>query len=224
MQEAFLNAFFQREGASASFLLAGGTALAGFYLGHRFSDDIDLFTYDRDSFRGGLRVVQDCLPEIGLTLTQRAGVPERDDYVRCSLEGDAHPSHPLRKVELILDSPPLFGPPESFGVVRVMSLLDIAVAKILALGRRETRDYVDLYFIASSDGIDLDQILPLAHQKDPGFSEFYLAEDLWNVDALRGTAEYLAAYQIKPLDWDELRSFCRGFAKRLFDASGHPRS
>ena len=41
LQNEFLKAFFAREN---SFFLSGGTALVGFYFGHRETHDLDLFT------------------------------------------------------------------------------------------------------------------------------------------------------------------------------------
>lgn len=41
LQREVLDAFFQRE---RGFFLTGGAALAGFHLGHRTTDDLDLFT------------------------------------------------------------------------------------------------------------------------------------------------------------------------------------
>jgi hypothetical protein len=43
LQKDFLNAFFSREDR---FFLTGGAALAGFHLGHRETDDLDLFTQE----------------------------------------------------------------------------------------------------------------------------------------------------------------------------------
>jgi predicted nucleotidyltransferase component of viral defense system len=48
-QRAFLNLFFTGEVAQ-QFFLTGGTALAEFYLRHRHSEDIDLFTLDESAF------------------------------------------------------------------------------------------------------------------------------------------------------------------------------
>lgn len=62
-QREFLEAFFD-EGGSRPFMLAGGTALSGFYLHHRASDDLDLFTYDTEAMRGGVRLAERCLDRI----------------------------------------------------------------------------------------------------------------------------------------------------------------
>ncbi len=48
LQRRFLQAFFVRE-VGTRFFLTGGTALAAFYLHHRLSGDVDLFTTDDDA-------------------------------------------------------------------------------------------------------------------------------------------------------------------------------
>jgi predicted nucleotidyltransferase component of viral defense system len=46
LQDKFLKEFFSESFAS-DFYLTGGTALSRFYLNHRLSDDIDLFTQNQ---------------------------------------------------------------------------------------------------------------------------------------------------------------------------------
>lgn len=43
-QKGFLNLFQKNHAICSSFVLSGGTALAAFYLGHRYSEDLDFFT------------------------------------------------------------------------------------------------------------------------------------------------------------------------------------
>src|SRR5918999_3975854 len=43
LQWEFLSVFFQ---GAPPFFLTGGTALSAFYLGHRYSEDLDLFTLE----------------------------------------------------------------------------------------------------------------------------------------------------------------------------------
>jgi hypothetical protein len=155
-----------------------------------------------------------------LRITARVGSPESDDYVRLSLEGDAHPLHPVRKIELVRDTPPLFAPPVLFQQIWVLSLTDLAVAKLTALGRMEIRDFVDLYFIATVGGMALPDILPLAPQKDPGFTETQLAEDLKAVEALNPVARYIESYLLRPMEWQQVVAFCLGFAQELLTGHG----
>ena len=50
LQRDLLGAFFERE---RGFFVTGGAALAGYYLHHRVTDDIDLFTVDDEAFERG---------------------------------------------------------------------------------------------------------------------------------------------------------------------------
>ncbi len=65
--------------------LVGGTALAGFYAGHRRSDDIDLFARDPASMRAGVLAVKS-LERVGALLT---AVTRSQQYfhVLCELQG-----------------------------------------------------------------------------------------------------------------------------------------
>jgi hypothetical protein len=56
LQRDVLDAFFQRE---RGFFLTGGAALAGFHLGHRATDDLDLFTPQQAAFERGRFVLED---------------------------------------------------------------------------------------------------------------------------------------------------------------------
>jgi hypothetical protein len=56
LQRQVLDAFFQRE---RGFFLTGGAALAGFHLGHRATDDLDLFTQQESAFERGRFVLAD---------------------------------------------------------------------------------------------------------------------------------------------------------------------
>ncbi len=47
LQRALLVSFFEHE---RRFYLTGGAALAGFYLRHRRTTDLDLFTFDANAF------------------------------------------------------------------------------------------------------------------------------------------------------------------------------
>ena len=47
LQWEFLSCFFED---AAPFFLTGGSALSAFYLQHRYSEDLDLFTLDSDAF------------------------------------------------------------------------------------------------------------------------------------------------------------------------------
>ena len=72
LQREVLDAFFQRE---RGFFLTGGAALAGFHLGHRTTDDLDLFTPHAAAFERGRFVVADVAAVLGGELQARQDAP-----------------------------------------------------------------------------------------------------------------------------------------------------
>ena len=72
LQTEVLEAFFQRE---RGFFLTGGAALAGFHLGHRATDDLDLFTSEARAFERGRFVLAELAQELGAALQVRQDAP-----------------------------------------------------------------------------------------------------------------------------------------------------
>jgi hypothetical protein len=72
LQVEVLEAFFQRE---RGFFLTGGAALAGFHLGHRATDDLDLFTTEQPAFERGRHVLADVAAALGGELQVRQDAP-----------------------------------------------------------------------------------------------------------------------------------------------------
>ena len=71
-QREVLEAFFQRE---RGFFLTRGAALAGFHLGHRTTDDLDLFTLQQAAFERSRFVVADVAAAVGAVLEVRQDAP-----------------------------------------------------------------------------------------------------------------------------------------------------
>jgi hypothetical protein len=65
-------------------MLVGGTALAGYYAGHRRSDDLDLFTEDPPAQAATVLAVRS-LAEIGCTFTAERSSP-RFHHATCRLD------------------------------------------------------------------------------------------------------------------------------------------
>ncbi len=216
-QTSFLQSFFTFQGDSSdpeAFRLGGGTALAAFYLKHRLSEDLDLFTYAENTLRQGLRWAEQALKAGHLEFSVTR---DTSDSIRLSVQGESAEPHPLRWVDLVHEPPPMFSPAQRFGNVLVMSLTDLAVGKLGALGNREeVKDFVDLYFLVHQARLDLAELYPLVQQKEVGIDLFRMAESFARVERLRGIASFLESYLLAPLDWDDLVSFCKDEARRLF--------
>jgi hypothetical protein len=215
-QERFLAGFFQ--GSEPPFYLTGGTALAAFYLEHRYSDDLDFFTRDPEHLRMGDALVERGVRAAGLTVDDYP--PRAAVFRRFLLTGDADPTHALRKCELMLDSPPYFAEPRRFDGIVVDDLLSIAVNKLTALSRHEPKDYVDLYLIVSQGHHRMEDLLPRARDKDPGLTLLVLAATFDRVEELPDLRTFQEDYMLVAVEEAELVAFYRGWARRLLDTFG----
>jgi len=167
IQKKFLSVFAELPD-QGHFYLTGGTCLAEFYLGHRLSYDLDLFTAEADLIAPFSYQVETACPPKGL----QASVTRRfATFVEFLVTAD----EASLRVDLALDSPFRFEPPIlSEYRVWVNGFKDLKVDKLLAYyGRAEPRDAVDLYFLLQRE--PLPPVLELASQKDPGFDLYWFA-------------------------------------------------
>lgn len=212
LQRDFLQAFFAVPGPPESFFLVGGTALAGFHLGHRHSDDLDIFCDSPEKLAPASRIVVSCLEDLGMEIASRRSLPNLVEFtLRRAGEGSG-----LARIDLGIEPGPLFDRLETFRGIRVMSALDIAVAKLVALGRSDLKDFIDLYAIATETKIDLLGVPPLARQRDPGLEEFLLAYYLRQVGTLEPQfAPFREGYLLRPWRFGEIASFFERLVPRL---------
>ncbi|MBI4571954.1 MAG: nucleotidyl transferase AbiEii/AbiGii toxin family protein, partial [candidate division NC10 bacterium] len=211
-QHAFLDAFFSSTHLPSRFYLSGGTALSAFYLKHRRSDDLDFFTLDQQALADAGRLLEDSAGRTGLAVTD---VKTADTIVQFFLEGDRHPAHPLKKVDVVLDTHPHVAV-ERFGPYLVDSLLDIAANKVSAIFRLDTKDFIDLYFVLKSRPFTVDDLIPLAKQKLLGFHEFDLAGCFAQFPSLAGRARFVERYMVERVDLDDVEEFFRKLSRDLF--------
>jgi hypothetical protein len=167
LQRVFLG-YFAGLPDQEHFYLTEGTALAEYYLGHRFSFDLDLFTSEADLILPISYRIEQTIPEMGMQATV---VRRFASFVEFQvIQGDN-----TLKVDLALDSRFRFAPvePGDCGVM-VNNFQDIQTDKTLAFfGRAEPRDAIDLYFLLRQTGADT--LIDLARQKDPGFDTYWFA-------------------------------------------------
>lgn len=97
VQRLFLAAFAQLPD-QAQFYLAGGTALAEYYFGHRLSFDLDLFTAEGSLILPLSYQIEALGPQYGLGITV---VRRFASYVEFAVSADGE----LLKVDLAQDSP-----------------------------------------------------------------------------------------------------------------------
>lgn len=169
-QTQILKTFFASS-LGRQFFLTGGTALAAFYLGHRQSQDLDLFTLRAFDSLEIERVIIEVAKKVSATVKTKV---KTNDYIEIYLENKKEGW--IQRLDFIKEQPVVFGDRANVDGIVVDSLENIASNKILTIyGRLEPKDYLDLYFILKETEIDFANLFEKAKKKDTGLHEFYFA-------------------------------------------------
>lgn len=207
-QRKFLECIQNYEEITRWFYLTGGTALSEFYLHHRFSEDIDLFSTSEvndktiDKFLDDIRlrlqitsVIKDHISGLFVyKLTFSNGETLKVDFNEYSFE-------PIEKST------------KHFGKLHVDSFYDIAVNKAYTLsGRFKSRDFIDLYFILIRKEFSFEQILSRVPDKFGVQIDavFYASQLLRAGDLPKDYPPLLV-----PFEFDDMVKFFVKEAKRL---------
>jgi hypothetical protein len=184
--------------------LGGGAALAGAYLGHRTTGDIDLFVHDSENMRALVGLLSSAAADAGISVTL---VRDVGHLVRAQLEDrDGHGIEVDVVHEPVADI--AIPPPPIEGIV-IESLTDLRANKLTCiLSRSEPRDLVDLYFLDQA-GFPPERDLEIASRKDSGIDPGVLAWLLTQFPT-RPLPEML-----EPLTSDQLEKFRDALAERL---------
>jgi predicted nucleotidyltransferase component of viral defense system len=175
LQRDVVRAFFTRE---ERFFLTGGAALVGFHLGHRETDDLDLFA-TQAVLEDGVQVLSAVAAELGARIERVVDSPL---LKRCVIRR----AEESVKVELVRETAAQWFPakPEIDGI-RVDPPDEILANKLCTLlARAEVRDLVDVFALERS-GFRVEDALPAAMQKDGGLTPAQLAAVLseWHLGA-----------------------------------------
>jgi len=197
LQRRFLEAF---AGQSGAFFLTGGAVLAGWVLGHRRTDDLDLFTTDGGAMADCDRFVRAAAAAIGAAVEPVQSHPDFRRYLVRDAAGSM-------VVDVALDRAPQMRPKVDRGGLRTDSAEEIVANKICALvGRSEVRDLVDLYCLERA-GFKAEDFLGDAMQKDAGVTPATVA---WILSGLSVPAELPEG--VSP---EGLREFLRDLEARM---------
>ncbi len=166
LQRKLLEAFFERE---RGFFLSGGAALVGFHLGHRVTEDLDLFSVKEMVFERGPHVLADAVAMLGASMVTRQ---EATGFHRYFVSrGDE-----AVIVDLVLDRvPQLYADKLDCDGIRVDPPAEILVNKLNTIvSRCEIRDLVDLMALEGA-GFRVEDALDGALTKDGGCTPATLA-------------------------------------------------
>jgi hypothetical protein len=189
------------------FYLTGGTALAEFYLGHRRSFDLDLFTAEQPLVLPFSHIAEERLRNEDLTVS----VVRR---LATFAEIEVSRGRDAVRVQFAYDTPHRFAPPVATELGRVNNFQDLVVDKLLAFfGRTEPRDAVDLAFILRE--VAPWELIELAPAKDPGFDLYWFARALEKVGNFPDEAGRWPVEMLVPFSPAELRKDFRRLADDL---------
>jgi hypothetical protein len=160
LKRDFLRLWFAQE---QRFFLTGGSALSLFYLDHRLSYDLDLFTSEEVEGKELQNLVMRVAAGIGADCQILQTMP---DFHRFSIiRGEDR-----ELVDVVVDrAPQLDKEKTSFDGIRVDTIREIIANKLATiLSRSEIKDVVDLYFLEQA-GHDILAAIPDAKRKDGGW-------------------------------------------------------
>src|SRR3989344_1710628 len=118
LQKSFLTSFFDFP-FGKDFFLSGGTALSEFYIKHRLSQDIDIFTTNQEiDFEQVTMGIRQIAYELNLKTTS-------ESVSKTFLKYFFKKTNQTLKVDIIKDIPIHFGKIRKFGDIRVDSIENI---------------------------------------------------------------------------------------------------
>lgn len=127
----------------SSFYLTGDTALGRFYLNHRFSEDLDFFSNNSDTFHSEVKNIEKVLVNKFSLLKNQSIV--YDDYVRYYIEDEEIGL----KIEFVNDIAYRCGVPNLYQYGLIDTPLNILTNKLKAIvGRDEPKDVFDICALA----------------------------------------------------------------------------
>ena len=187
----------------SSFYLTGGTALAGYYLQHRVSDDLDFFSYEDIDLIFIHKVAEDLKDIIGSKSMRFSRLYDRYQFFYASdtdeykVEFTKYPFKQLSEVNV-------------FDGLRTDSELDIAVNKLLTVvDRFDPKDFVDLYFLLQKHTLD--------ELKEGVEKKFGVKLDSLTIGSALSKVKNIVALpkMTKNLPLDEIKKFFSAEARKL---------
>jgi predicted nucleotidyltransferase component of viral defense system len=199
LQNEFLREFFARENC---FYLTGGAALAGFYFGHRQTEDLDLFTLE-DEIEDGFAILRDVAKSLDATVESIITAPDfRRLLVKRKTEAVVVDLVREYVFQLETEKPIING-------IRIDSPEEILANKLCALlSRSEIRDLIDVRQLEKA-GFSLKNACQVAAKKDSGLSAGQLA---WVLNQINFGDD---AQLPSDISVDELREYLNDLIDRL---------
>ncbi len=178
-QVKLLKLFASNQSIKKHFYLSGGTALAEYYLHHRYSEDLDFFTEEEVAPMSIQVFIKD--------IAKKAGIKNID--FQQSFNRNLvflHFDDEIIKTEFTYYPFTQLESTKEINGLQVDSLLDIAVNKTFTIYQNpRSRDFIDLYLIMKEKGWSFSDLRKKARMKfDTHIEPLQMAQQLLEVDKL----------------------------------------
>lgn len=186
-----------------TFYFTGGTALSEYYLHHRYSEDIDLFSPSQWNLQTTLDILQKIATNLNCSLQARFA-----EVVQiCML---TFPDGDVVKVDFGIYPYNQVEKPKVIDGFAIDSLRDIATNKLLTISQRnDVKDFVDLYFLLKTYSIwDLTYSLKSKFKMET--ESILLAADLIKAEKFTELPK-----MIVPITLDELKQFYQDLSQKI---------
>lgn len=207
-QHQFLEMVSDDEEITQWFYMTGGTALAEFYLHHRLSEDIDLFSFSQVNERYIDNFLDKITSRLKIKNIAKDHIMGLYTYKILYEDGETlkvdFNEYEFEQVETS---------DIKYGNLVIDSFYDIAINKLYTIcGRFKNRDFIDLYFILKKDEFSIDQLIARTLDKfNSKIDYFYLSSRLLQVVDL----PQIHPKMFIPFSFTEMIEYFKKEAKRL---------
>jgi len=197
LQDGVMN-ILQHSGTN--FFLTGGTALSRAYYNHRYSDDLDFFVNQSQTYDDQLNKVLALLQENGYNWDTNNEYTRAKNFTTLKVRKD---SDTLLKLDFVNDLVPHYDKIiETDLFYRTDSVRNMLSNKLSAIFRYAAKDIADIREIALHEKIDWPVIINEARNKEAGLELIYISEILTSMPE----SEFETITWTKKPSWQEFRN------------------
>jgi len=196
-QKKLLNIISGDRTICSNFYLTGGTALAEFYLRHRYSEDLDFFSEKEFNPQAVSVFWKKTQKEAGIKKIDFQQSFNRNLFFLRLKDGD------IVKTEFTFFPFPRIESKKKIGQLSVDSLLDIAVNKLFTIYQKpRARDFIDLFLILKEENWKITDLIKKAKIKfDWHVDPLQLGVQFFQVKEVKDYPRMIR--EIKPSEWQE---------------------
>lgn len=204
-QRKVINKLAEEKFIRDNFYLTGGTVLAGFYLFHRYSEDLDFFAENEFDISAINIFFKKSRKDLNIKKIDFQQSYNRNLFF-------IHHDKEIFKTEFTYFPFPSIDRKKVATGIKIDSVLDIAVNKLFSIYQRTVaRDYIDLYFIMQKYKYSMKELVKKAKLKFD-----------WHIDYFQLGTQFIKARDvldyprmIKKINHEEWKSFFIEEAKKL---------